>query len=225
MRITITDTSLLRLLQFSSASLPVGAYAFSQSLESAVEFGWIKNQQETIDWLRTQLAESLVFVDLPILFRMMSAIKQKDHDAIEYWNDYLIASRETQELALSDTAPGEALQRLLNNLGENTLSVSVEFPTFIFGFAYAASKWEISEEAAALGYLWSWLENQVAAATKLVPLGQTQAQLVLSELQEHFSSYIEKAQTLEDEDIGASLPAIAIASALHETQYSRLFRS
>ncbi|MFL0810505.1 MAG: urease accessory protein UreF [Agarilytica sp.] len=225
MRITITDSSLLRLMQFSSASLPVGAYAFSQGLESAVEFSWIKNQDETFEWLHTQISQSLVYVDLPILFRMMSAIQGEDNKAIAYWNDYLIACRETQELVLSDIAPGEALQRLLKNLGENPVTTNVANPTFILGFAYAATMWNISNEAAALGYLWSWLENQVAAATKLVPLGQTQAQRLLSELQTDLAAHIEHAQKIEDEDIGSSLPALAIVSALHETQYSRLFRS
>jgi len=69
------------------------------------------------------------------------------------------------------------------------------------------------------------LENQVAAATKLVPLGQTSAQRLLGEMQRDIPAAIDYSEALEDNAIGASLPALAMASAWHETQYSRLFRS
>jgi len=84
---------------------------------------------------------------------------------------------------------------------------------------------EMDFELAAQGFVWSWLENQVAAATKLVPLGQSHAQILLGEMQLVIPEAIEFSQTLDEFTLGGSLPALAIASSLHETQYSRLFRS
>ena len=75
------------------------------------------------------------------------------------------------------------------------------------------------------GYCWTYIDNQVAAATKLVPLGQTQAQNLLFELTKNTHIIIEKSNNIIDDDIGTSLPHLAMASAWHETQYSRLFRS
>ncbi len=231
MAISITETGLLKLLQLSSASLPVGGYAFSQGLEYAVDQQWLSTPDDVRDWLQVQLQHSLARVDAPLLQRMLTALRNRDSAAFEHWNKSALACRETKELLLTDTAMGEALWRLLRQLrvsepwttGQEygaTRSIS-----FVAAFAIAACHWQVTDEAACLGYLWSWLENQVAAATKLVPLGQTQAQQLLCELQQQVPLALGTAASLADDELGASLPALAIASANHETQYSRLFRS
>lgn len=227
------DASLLRLMQLSSVSLPIGGYAFSQGMEYAIDIGWIKNQNAVADWIRLQLSESIARIDLPILQRAMQACQTENWTYLQELNDLALACRETKELRLTDTAMGEALKRLLKNLGfdeELKAFLGEEFKqsdevSFVCLFALAAQTWNISYPMAALGFCWSWLENQVAAATKLVPLGQTQSQHLLSELQQDIPPAISLADTIEEDDIGASLPTIAIASARHEEQYSRLFRS
>jgi len=93
------------------------------------------------------------------------------------------------------------------------------------GFAFAACAWEISAREALIGYAWAWLENLVLAAVKLVPLGQTRGQRLLACLIPEVPALVEAALTLQDGEIGAASPALAIASSAHETQYSRLFRS
>ena len=224
MSITTTDTALLRLLQLSSASLPVGGYAFSQGLEYAVEAGWIKNFDQARDWLSVQLLESLTLVDCPILLRCHRALEQGETGQLQYWNHYALACRETRELRLTDTATGNALIRLLSQLGVAQPLKQTEV-SFVAAFAIAAHRWQLNEEATVLGLVWAWLENQVAAATKLVPLGQTQAQQLIGEIQQLVPAAIARAQQLQDSQLGAGLPALAIASAKHEHQYSRLFRS
>ena len=224
MSIITTDAALLRLLQLSSASLPVGGYAFSQGLEYAVEAGWLKNLADTREWLSLQLMESIAQVDCPLLLRCHRALQAGEIPQLNYWNHYSLACRETKELRLTDTATGIALMRLLSQLQIDTPSVNGDC-SFIAAFAIAAHHWQLGEEAAVLGLVWSWLENQVAAATKLVPLGQTQAQQLIGEIQQQVPAAIARAQAIQDFEIGAGLPALAIASALHETQYSRLFRS
>lgn len=224
MSITTTDVALLRLLQLSSASLPVGGYAFSQGLEYAVDAGWIKNLGDTRQWLSVQLMDAIAQVDCPLLLRCYRALQVGDINKLHYWNHYTLACRETRELRLTDTATGSALMRLVAQLQIETPLFNGE-TSFVAAFAIAAHHWRLDEEAAALGLTWSWLENQVAAATKLVPLGQTQAQQLLGEIQQQVPTAIQRAQQLQDDELGAGLPALAIASAKHETQYSRLFRS
>ena len=92
-------------------------------------------------------------------------------------------------------------------------------------YSFSAWHWGISPDACIYAYTWAWLENQVAAATKLVPLGQTQAQTLLRKLHVIIQEAVLIAKNVMDDNIGSSLPAVAIASALHETQYTRLFRS
>ena len=225
MVITTTDSSLLRLLQLSSVSLPVGGYAFSQGMEYAIDQGWVKNKRDVADWLSLQLQQSVARVDLPILRLSMLAISQPDKERLLALNDLSLACRETKELRLNDTAMGEALSRLLRSLAISTPFQRSEDTSFVCLFAIAAHHWEINFDTCALGFTWSWLENQIAAATKLVPLGQTQAQELLGELQPLIGEAISTSLNIEEDRIGAGLPAIAIASAQHETQYSRLFRS
>jgi urease accessory protein len=89
----------------------------------------------------------------------------------------------------------------------------------------AAVSWKIPKFEALLGYLWSWLENQVLCAVKLVPLGQAAGQRLLSQLAEHLPERVKTALDLSDDEIGGSAFGLALASSRHEVQYSRLFRS
>jgi len=225
MVITATDTSVLRLLQLSSVSLPVGGYAFSQGMEFAIDKGWVKKKTDVADWIGLQMETSVARVDLPILRLCMTAALQQDSARLIELNDLALACRETKELRLNDTAMGEALLRLMTSLDIETPFDRSEDISFVSLFALAANHWKIDVELAALGFAWSWLENQVAAATKLVPLGQTQAQELLGELQDSIQQAIRLSTQVDEERIGAGLPMISIASAQHETQYSRLFRS
>ncbi|WP_308366432.1 MULTISPECIES: urease accessory UreF family protein [unclassified Microbulbifer] len=224
MAITTTDASLLRLLQLSSASLPVGGYAFSQGLEYAVDAGWVRSAEETREWLELQLRHGLAHVDCPLLLRCYEALEEGAMDRLRYWNRYALACRETRELLLTDTATGNALMRLLAQLEVPDPLAETEV-SFVTAFALAARHWQIDKNAALAGLVWSWLENQVAAATKLVPLGQTQAQRLLGEIQLQVPAAIECARSLDDSELGSGLPALAIASARHEHMYTRLFRS
>ncbi len=226
-----SDLALARLLQLSSVSLPVGGYAFSQGMEYAIERAWVKRYEDVEQWIGLQLRENLSRVDLPILRGAMESTQEQNWSRFLYLNDLAIASRETKELRLTDTAMGEALYRLLKSLSfdfpfvTEAVSMGPQALSFVTLFGFAASQWQIDYPAAATGFTWSWLENQVAAATKLVPLGQTQAQQLLTQLQPAIGHTLAMAEKIAESNIGGGLPALAIASALHETQYSRLFRS
>jgi urease accessory protein len=219
-----TDIALLKLMHLSSPGLPVGAYAFSQGLEYAIDADWVRSDEQVSQWLEVQLFYALARLDIPVLLRLHRAISDNNIQQTQWWNDYVLASRETRELQLTDSATGLALQRLLPSLSVTSLITEPPL-SFVTGYAQAAVSWKISAEMAALGFCWAWLENQVNAATKLVPLGQTQAQQMLNCLQEKIPAAIEQARLLGDDELGMSLPALSLASMYHETQYTRLFRS
>ncbi|MCB1736201.1 MAG: urease accessory protein UreF [Gammaproteobacteria bacterium] len=217
----------LRLLQLVSPTLPIGAFAYSQGLEWAVEAGWVKDEAATRDWLAGLIADGLAHLDLPILARMLAACELGDELALRRWAAYLLAARETAELRGEESVRARALTTLLRDLDvakavawRDTLHLAQAA-----GFACAADAWAIAPRDALLGYAWSWLENQIAAAIKLVPLGQTAGQRVLLTLAAELVRAVDVAMLLGDDEIGASAPALAIASCRHETQYTRLFRS
>lgn len=219
-------------MQLCSANLPTGAYAFSQGLETATEEAWLKNVDDTYDWLTLQLRYNLGYTDLPLLIRMLNALQNKDHSALQQLNAIALSLRETKEFRLNDVATGQALMRVLKGLKADEDKVALdEFLqseseiSFISAFAIASYQWQIKQQDACLGYAWSWLENQVAAATKLVPLGQTESQQLLERLQPSILTVIELANDCDDDELGASLPLLSVASCWHEHQYSRLFRS
>jgi len=221
------NLSLLKLLQLSSPTLPVGAFAYSQGLESAVEIGMVNDTRSLQLWLQDSLELNLQYVDLPIFTRLYTAWENNDYETVLHWNKRLRAQRETRELREEDHHLGLALARLLKDLdvAEAQALHQRNDLCFITLFTLASVKWNIKLEQAAIGFIWSWLENQVAAAIKLVPLGQTDGQRVLSDLLIDAPQIMKDGLAVEEEDIGASLPSMAILSSQHETQYSRLFRS
>jgi urease accessory protein len=218
-------TSLLHLMHLVSPALPVGAYAYSQGLEYAVDSGWLKNERDLTDWLRGVMQQGFGQLDAPVMLRCLNAWRDGNLTSLHYWNDLLLAYRETRELLLEDTQIGMALQRLLKSLEILGADQASENISFASQFALACHHWGITQGDAVQGFIWTWLENQIAAATKLVPLGQTQAQKILVRLLEDIPGVAEKVLHLEDDEIGWSLPGVVMASAKHERQYSRLFRS
>ncbi len=206
--------SLARLLQLASPTLPVGAYSYSGGLEAAIEEGLVHDAASAERWIGDVLEFSMARMEAPMVFRMMKN---------QPWNEAFLASRETAELRAETVQMGYSLNRLLQDLGLGT--VPADEPSFPAAFAYAASQWKIEPEAALQAYLWAWLENQVMAAVKAIPLGQTDGQKILLSLGDLLPSFARKATQLEDRDLGNFAPGLALLSARHETQYSRLFRS
>jgi len=221
----------LRLMHLMSPNLPTGAFTYSQGLEWAVECGWIKNEEQTKQWLLCVLTDSLSYLELPLLLRLYEAVKNGNKKKFQHWCQWMYASRETFELREEEKQRSRALYSLLVKLPESENWPELDhwksslLQCQISGYALAANHWEISVKNLLLGYTWSWLENAVAAAIKLVPLGQSEGQRLMYELSPNIVNAVEHACSLDEQEIGASTPALAIASSLHESQYSRLFRS
>lgn len=223
----ITDLAQLRLMQLVSPSLPVGAFTYSQGIEWCVEAGWVKDAETLESWLSDLLHTSMQQMEIPVLIRMLKAWSENDTASLEYWCELSMASRETAELRLEERNRATALYRILSSLDVAEIETyeSIIKSSQVAGYAYASKAWNISPHQACLGYVWSWLENLVIAAVKLVPLGQTDGQKILMNLSGEVETVIKRAGQLTDEEVGSSSPALAIASAQHETQYTRLFRS
>jgi urease accessory protein len=218
---------LLRLLQLASPSLPVGAYAYSQGLESAIEAGWVGDEPSLAAWLRDLLSHSLGRVDLPIFARLYCAMREGDEPATLSWSRRLLAMRETSELVSDEYGRGRALARLLCDLDVPGAKrwVGHRDVSFVGMAALASVTWELPLAASVHAHAWGWLENQVLIGVKMIPLGQVAGQRLLLEIASDIAAVCEQALAWSDDEIGGMLPIHALASSRHETQYSRLFRS
>lgn len=222
------DHRLLRLLQLASPMLPVGAYSYSQGLEWAIEEGTIHDAASGEAWIGHILQYGLARFEAPVWLHLYSAWADADAGALAYWNELFIASRESAELRAETLQMGTSLRVLLLDLGEIDIEARTRlralepicFPTV---FSLAAQAWDIPATAALSAYLWGWLENQVGALMKTLPLGQTDGQRLLRRLADGIPLAVEYAQ--RGEPLSNFLPGLAMASCRHETQYSRLFRS
>ncbi|MCP5149514.1 MAG: urease accessory protein UreF [Chromatiales bacterium] len=217
----------LRLWQLVSPALPVGAYAYSEGLEQACADRLVHDAASAEDWIVGQLEHVLASLDVGVLGRTHQAFADGDLARARRWSAFLLASRESAELLAADRHLGQSLARLLVGLEVEGARRWVDDPSASFAamFALAATRWDIPLPDAAGGYLFAWLENQVTAAVKLVPLGQTAGQRILLRAADRVACAVRNGLALVDDELGSGAPGVALASMRHETLYSRLFRS
>ena len=216
----------LHLLRLVSPSLPIGAFSYSRGLEWAVHAGWVRSEADARDWILGTIENIFAAVDGALFWRMIRSLYAEDHEGFAYANMWLAASRESSEMQLEDRRMGEALLSLLKELG---VAAAQDFGssglTYPASFAIAAHHWNIAPLTALKGLMWTVVEAHVAAAIRLVPLGHVSGQRILIDAVPVVERSAAWAITLEDSEIGNLSVAMAMASAWHETQYSRLFRS
>jgi urease accessory protein len=218
---------MLRMLQLSSSLCPIGAFAHSQGLETAIERGWVRSEAELADWLRGIGAHALSKLDLPVLREAYSAALDADAGRLVALADRMLASREARELAEQERQLGSSLASVLVNLDVAAAAPFRGHPSasYVVCFAIGSAHWGLDLELALTGYCFAWCEQQVSAASRLVPLGHMAAQRVLSDVLGHVPRWIGLSQAVPEGEIGNSTPGLAMSAAWHETQYTRLFRS
>ena len=225
-----SSLALARLLQLASPTLPVGAFSYSQGLETAVEAGVVHDAVSAQCWIGDVLRLSIAHLEAPLWCRLVTAWTRADLEQVYELNEFFLASREAAELRAETLQMGYSLVRLFSDLGEFEPEriaqlASINNITYPTAFTFAVANWEIPLQSALIAYLWSWLENQVIAAVKAVPLGQTDGQRVLARLGAELATIATRSAAEEEGEIYSFAPGLAIASSQHETQYSRLFRS
>ncbi|HEY9643748.1 MAG TPA: urease accessory protein UreF [Coleofasciculaceae cyanobacterium] len=220
--------ALLRLLQLSSPALPVGAYSYSEGLETLVQAETVTNLQSLQHWLTQELQYGAIRLEAIALLNAYQAVQAEDWDSLKSENQWLSAFRETEELREQSWQMGRSLTRLLLQLQpemEPQIAACGEPCNFAIAFALAACHWQIDPQTAVLGYLQSWASNLVNAGVRLIPLGQTQGQRLLLNLYPQLQQTVESVLQRQEDEIWNCGWGLAIASMTHETLYSRLFRS
>jgi len=221
----VNAAALLHLLQFASPALPIGAYSYSQGLETALDLGLVRDAAGARDWIARQLDEVAARWDAPLLWRMLQALAARDAAALAGWGDCFLASRDTAELRAETVQMGYSLARLLAELGVADApppGCEVSLP---LAFAHAVHGLDIPHEEALLALLFSWAENQVLVCVKSLPLGQVAGQRMLLSLRPDIEAAATLARSLADEELSNWAPGLSMLSMQHEVQHGRLYRS
>ena len=235
---TDTDAALLRLVWLASPALPVGGFSYSEGLEPAVEAGLVHDEASAGDWLVQQLHASLARADLAVVVQAVMAARAGDGERLQQLDDWVRQTRETSELRQQTEQMGKSLGEWMKSLGGDGGVRAAHLPrplprhpantptsTYPVAFAIAAQDSDASVRHIALAYAFGWSENMMQAAIKAVPLGQSAGQRILARLASEIPAAVDHASELGDEARQSFTPMLAILSARHETQYSRLFRS
>ena len=217
--------ALLRLLQLCNSSLPVGAYSYSEGLETLCEQGQITQVDQLEHWLKAELHHGSIRTELAVMMRAYRAWQTQDHENLKYWNHWYTATRETEELRLQSLQMGRSLIKLLADLELPDIPLDPRHCNYCVAFGIGAAHSQISLDDAALGYGQSWVANLVNAGVKLIPLGQTQGQQAIANLSDPIQQAVQQVLVWKDDDIESNSWGLQLASMTHETLYSRIFRS
>ena len=222
--------ALLGLMRLASPALPVGGYSYSEGLEAAVDTCRVSDEASAQRWLIDQLALSLARSDLPLLAAAWRAWTAADTARAAALNDWILCTRESGEARQQTLQMGRSLAEWLRQQhgGDARMPPLLALkpaPSWPLAFALACVLADAPLQASLLGFAFGWAENMVQAAVKSVPLGQSAGQRVLGALVAELPGHVERAMAMSDEQRQCFTPMLAILSAQHETQYSRLFRS
>jgi urease accessory protein len=228
--LSLAIPELAALLQLASPALPVGAFSYSSGLEAAVEHGLVTDAESAQEWIRDGLRDVVGRAELPLLKRFHAGWCAGHVQAVAGWNAWHLASRETAELRGETEQMGWSLVQLIDRLAwgnpERRAALRALQPVgFPCAYAFAAAAIGTSYEAAATAFCFGWTENQVMAAIKSVPLGQTTGQKILFSLRPEIVAAVDTATGLKDDEIVSFAPQLGIFSSRHALQYSRIFRS
>ena len=222
--------TVLPLLAWLSPTYPVGAYAYSHGLEWAAETGAVTDEASLAGWLADVLEHGAGRNDAILLASAYRAAAADDHAALRNVNDLALALAPSQELRLETRQQGTSFLHatlaawpapLLLSLAP-TLDDEVAYPV---GIGLAAGAHGVPLPATLEAFLLAFMQNLVSAALRLAPIGQTAGMRVLARLAPAIAAIAQEVPDLTLDDIGSATFRADLGSFLHETQYTRLFRS
>ena len=225
----LSSLALLRLQSWLSPTFPNGAYSYSHGLEWAVEAGHVSDRKSLVDWLDADLCHGSARNEAIFFSEAYRSTLADDMASLMCVAELAAVSRGTSEFALESSQQAGACLSMLSHVWPDRIlqtlsrSQSAPVPAVILGARLARE--EIPLGLALPAFLHSYVANLVNAGVRLIPLGQTDGQLAMTELEStvlHASALGYRANL---DDLGSAGFMVELSSIAHETQYTRLFRS
>jgi urease accessory protein len=224
-----TEAALYRLMTWLSPAYPVGGYSYSHGLEYAVEAQLVRDAATLEDWVGAVLLWGSGRADAALFVTAYRAVRAGDTEGLDKTIARAMAWRGTSETALESEGQGTAfLATTLAAWPNPQLAANAarhrKLPLAIAA-ALACACHRVPIELALPGYLHAFAANLVSAGVRLIPLGQSDGQRIIAQLEAHVARAVEAANDRPLDEIGTAAPMLDLCSMRHETQYTKLFRS
>lgn len=231
--ISLGDAQLVRLMNWLSPSFPVGAYSYSHGIEYAVETGLIRDRDTLRDWIAEVIEAGTGRVDAALHRAAYEAVQNRDEALFVWALERGDAMRATRELGEETENQGRAFLAAVarpwpaTGLDWACKQAEAQLRPMVYPVAVGAvtAAQDIPLKPSLTAYLHALAANLVSAGIRLIPLGQSDGQQALADLEPVILQAAEQALKQDREDIGQAALMVDWASARHETQYTRLFRS
>jgi urease accessory protein len=232
-RHTLSPLALLRLQTWLSPAFPTGAYSYSHGLEWAVEAECVKDRETLVDWLESDLRHGSGRNEVIFFSEAWRCAIDDNRAKLIEIAELAAAFRGTSEFALESLQQGAAClatlrrvwpDRILDWLSEIVCERHVQ-PALAIVLGIRSARLGIPASLALSAFLQSYIASLVAAGVRLIPLGQTDGQFAISDLEEAVLAASAQAKKATIDDLGSAAFMVDLASMAHETQYTRLFRS
>ena len=225
--------ALLRLQSWLSPAFPTGAYSYSHGLEWAVEAGDVHGRASLVDWLEADLCHGSGRNEGIFFVQAWRCAMEDDQAKLFEIAELAAAFRGTSELALESWQQAAACLSTLRQVWPDPvldwlseiLSERHVPPALAVVLGSSSARQGISAALALPAFLQSYIANLVTAGVRLIPLGQTDGQLAIAELEAAVLAASRQAEKSTIADLGSAAFMVDLASMAHETQYTRLFRS
>lgn len=233
-RITIMTTShdpaIYRLLTWLSPAYPVGAFSYSQGLETAIEKGFVHDVSTVQDWLESSLSGGTLWSDAVLFARAHDAATTAGSDNLLTVVEFAAAFQPSAELRMETMAQGDAFLKVTNRAWPcaglekllRTRDLEIAYPIAV---ASAAAGHGVGQSLALEAWLHAATANLISAAIRLVPLGQTQGQRILAAIEPAIADAADAARETPLAKLATNNFVAEICSMQHEIQTTRLFRS
>ena len=229
----VSRDALLRLLHWVSPAYPTGGYAYSHGLEWAIAAGLVGDAESLQRWVADLFRFSVFPFDGVVFREVHRAGRRKAMEDVVRWDRLLSAARSPRELREESVSMGRAFLKATAAVHGGALvsalwdRVAAERTpgNHLVAFALACADFGIPVETGMAAFFHSFASEVVSAGIRLVPLGQTEGQRILAELIPGLLEGVQRSLRMSPEEIWSTVPMVEWASASHERQYSRLFRS